>query len=48
MVASFGQQFRTTFRKNISIHIRSRSFLKELVNVAIIIGVVIILSKTGN
>ncbi len=48
MAVTFGQQFRTILRKNIKIHIRSRALLRELINLAIVIGVVLVLDKAGN
>ena len=48
MPASFLQQFRTVFRKNIMIHLRSRAIVKELFNLAIVIAVVLVLDKAGN
>lgn len=48
MAASFMQQFRAIFRKNIQVHLRSRALLKEIINLAIVIAVVIVLSKAGN
>lgn len=48
MTANFKQQFRTVFRKNITVHFRSRALIKELFNLAIVIAVVIVLDKAGN
>ena len=48
MVASFQQQFKTVFGKNIKIHIRSRALLREMINLAVVIAVVVVLFKVGN
>jgi hypothetical protein len=48
MVATFGQQFRAIFRKNLVIHFRSRALFREMLNLAIILAVVIVIDKTGN
>lgn len=48
MASSFVQQFRAIFRKNIQVHIRSRALLKEIINLAIVIAVIIVLNKAGN
>lgn len=48
MTATFKQQFTTIFRKNVKVHLRSRALLKELMNLAIVIAVVIVLDKVGN
>lgn len=46
MGTNFRQQFRTILIKNIKINLRSRATLKELFNIAIMIGVVAALSST--
>ena len=47
MAATFLQQFKTIFFKNLRNHFRTRSFFRELINIAIIVGVIIVLDKTG-
>jgi len=48
MVATFGQQFRTIFRKNVIIHFRSRALFREMLNLAIVLAVVIVIDKVSN
>ena len=48
MVATFSQQFKTIFRKNLTNHIRTKSFMRELINIAVIVAVIIVLDKTGS
>lgn len=48
MAANFMQQFRAVLRKNLKVNYRSRGTIKELVNLLVMFGVVMALSKTGN
>ncbi len=47
MSGSFLGQFKAIFIKNIRVHLRSRALLKELGNLAIMLGVIIALDKAG-
>lgn len=48
MAGSSGQQIRVLLAKNWKVAWRSRTMLKEQVNILVMLGVVLALSKSGN